>query len=72
MKTAFAAHLKDRIERQYSAGRYTLGWRLLYSPEVVLQGARVAFLGLNPGGNYCPTEHAEFAMEHGSAYALEN
>ena len=72
MKTAFAAQLKDRIERQYSADGYALGWRLLYSPVGVLEGAKVAFLGLNPGGNYRPTDHAEFAMERGSAYAVEH
>jgi hypothetical protein len=72
MKSGFAAHLNNRIERQYSASRYSLGWRLLYSPEIVLDGARVAFVGLNPGGNYRPTDHAEFAMEHGSAYAVEH
>ena len=72
MNKAFAAQLRDRIERQYSASGYTLGWRLLYSPEVVLEGARVAFLGLNPGGNYRPTDHAEFAMERGSAYEVEH
>lgn len=65
MKTAFGAQLKDRIERQYSAGGYSLGWRLLYSPEAVLEGARVAFLGLNPGGNHRPPDHAEFTMECG-------
>lgn len=72
MKTAFAENLKDHIERRYADDRYSLGWRLLYSPEAVLEGARVAFLGLNPGGSFRPKDHAEFAMEHGSAYVLEN
>lgn len=30
MTTAFAAHLKGHIERQYSADGYTLGSRLLW------------------------------------------
>ncbi len=72
MPTEFAVQLKDRIERQYAAGGYELGWRLLYSPQAVLDGARVAFIGLNPGGSSRPKDHAEFAMEHGSAYAVES
>src|SRR5689334_17729326 len=72
MSTDFAAGLRERIERQYSSDGYTLGWRLLYSPESVLEGAKVAFVGLNPGGSTRPTDHAEFATDHGSAYAVEN
>jgi hypothetical protein len=51
--------------------KYQLGWRLLYSPENVLEAANVAFIGLNPGGDHRPPDHAEFAMDRGSAYALE-
>jgi phosphoglycolate phosphatase-like HAD superfamily hydrolase len=72
MRTSFAADLKSQIENEYAAKGYKLGYRLLYSPENVLQGARVAFLGLNPGGRERPTNHAEFAMEHGSAYVQED
>jgi hypothetical protein len=72
MKISLAEHLKERIERQYAANGYCLGWRLLYSPEAVLRGARVVFVGLNPGGNIRPKDHAEFAMAQGSAYKLEN
>jgi hypothetical protein len=72
MKTKFSADLKERIERQYSAGGYCIGWRLLYSPEAVLEGAKVAFIGLNPGGSCRPPDHAEFAMESGSAYTAEH
>lgn len=45
-----------------------LGWRLLYSPRRVLFGARVAFIGLNPGGKYIDPDHGEFSTEAGSAY----
>lgn len=72
MTSEFAAQLKDRIERQYTVGGYSLGWRLLYSPAAVLDGARVAFVGLNPGGRSRPNDHAEFAMSQGSAYELES
>lgn len=66
----FAESLRTRIEAYYR-GRYALGWRLLYSPVDVLDGARVALLGLNPGGSERPPDHAEFAMATGSAYVRE-
>lgn len=71
-KTEFAVGLRDRIEKRYRAGGHELGWRLLYSPAVVLEGARVAFIGINPGGRSPSTYYDEFATKHGSAYALEN
>ncbi len=64
--------LTARIEQECQAGGYSLGWRLLYSPAAVLQGARVAFIGLNPGGAFKPVDHATFAMKQGSAYELED
>jgi hypothetical protein len=67
----FAGQLKSLIEDEYVAGGYRLGWRLLYSPLDVLRVSRVAFIGLNPGGSHRPENHAEFAMENGSAYAQE-
>ncbi len=72
MTTAFSAQLKDRIRRQYDAGGYVLGWKLLYSPEAVLEGARVAFIGLNPGGSVGAfSDDANFSVEGGSSYAVE-
>lgn len=68
----FAEDLERRIEREYKACGYSLGWRLLYSPLHVLDGARVAFLAMNPGGNIERPDHAEFAMEAGSAYRDEH
>lgn len=70
-QSKFGTGLKIRIQEKYRELGYDLGWRLLYSPEAVLERARVAFVGLNPGGNHAPVDHAEFAMESGSAYARE-
>ena len=53
--------------RQNPSGR-PLGWRLLYSPCRVLDGARVAFIGLNPGGSAINPDHGVFSSERGSAY----
>lgn len=49
----------------------SLGWRFLYSLVRVLSGARVAFIGLNPGGRSIDTAHGEFSSEKGSAYRKE-
>ncbi len=67
--------LKDRIcdfyETRCGKGHQQLGWRFLYSPARVLDGAGLAFLGLNPGGNHIPPDHPWFATEDGSAYVTE-
>jgi len=63
-------HLK--IEREYKMRGDDLGWRFLYSPVDVLKKSQVAFIGLNPGGNKKPTDHAEFATVSGSAYEHES
>lgn len=67
-----AAYLKNLIEDRYRKLDYRLGWRLLYSPESVIDGARIALVGLNPGGSFAPADHAEFAMPAGSAYVVES
>lgn len=67
----FTQALSKRIETEYQKRGDDLGWRLLYSPAHVLDGASVAFIGLNPGGGFKPADHAEFAMTDGSAYKLE-
>jgi hypothetical protein len=68
------AEIENTIQRAYEvrlqqnpSGR-PLGWRLLYSPRSVLEGARVAFIGLNPGGSTVDPEHGVFSSERGSAY----
>lgn len=70
---SFAAALRGRIVAACRAGGYRLGWRLLASPANTLDGAEVAFIGLNPGGAEERPDHAEFAMEPGrSAYRDES
>ncbi|WP_273523456.1 uracil-DNA glycosylase family protein [Rhodosalinus sediminis] len=64
--------LRERIEAEYTARGDQLGWRLLYSPEKVVDGAEIAFIGLNPGGDHAPPEHEDFAMPGGSAYVEES
>ena len=72
MVSSFARELEDRIRKEYHRRGDRLGWRLLYSPEACLDIARVAFLGMNPGGNRPRPEHDEFAMSRGSAYVIES
>lgn len=68
----FAAELETRISSAAVHQEAKLGWRLLMSPAETLDGASVAFVGLNPGGGVKPTDHAEFAMPQGqSAYRDE-
>lgn len=64
--------LKREIVAAYLASGNQLGWRLLYSPIDVLAEAEVAFLGMHPGGREISPDHAEFAMESGSAYVHES
>lgn len=63
---------ESEIEAAYQASGNRLGWRFLYSPSSVLKSAEVAFLGLNPGGDHEPSDHARFAPESGSAYVTES
>ena len=67
----YCAALKLRISTAYMESKNSCGWRLLASPSSVLEGADVAFIGLNPGGSSQPDDHAEFAMKQGSAYVVE-
>lgn len=63
---------RNRIEAAYQRSENTLGWRFLYSPERTLDGAKVAFIGLNPGGSAEDDRHGRYAMESGSAYSSES
>lgn len=67
----FCLGLQTRIETAYRESGYRLGWRLLCSPPSVLDGASVAFIGLNPGGAIRRNDHGELAMSRGSAYVDE-
>lgn len=65
--------LRAQIENAYAKSGNTMGWRLLASPESTLNGAEVAFIGLNPGGSAIDVEHSVFAMPEGrSAYVDES
>lgn len=63
--------LADEIQAAYQKRGNTLGWRLLASPAHVLEGAEVAFIGMNPGGQREEPDQPRFAPDHGSAYEDE-
>ncbi|WP_288960138.1 uracil-DNA glycosylase family protein [uncultured Sulfitobacter sp.] len=65
-------NFREQIEQAYQRSGNDLGWRFLYSPSTTLAGARVAFIGLNPGGSKEDWAHAKYAVEHGSAYSRES
>ncbi|MEM9762631.1 MAG: uracil-DNA glycosylase family protein [Pseudomonadota bacterium] len=67
----FSDALRWEIEERYQHFGCRAGWRLLYSPPHVLDGATVAFIGLNPGGDHAPQGHPDFAPIGGSAYEDE-
>jgi len=60
------------IEKAYIRSRNTLGWRLLYSPRSTLEGADIAFVGLNPGGDRDESVDRRFAVPTGSAFFDES
>jgi len=61
----------DAVNVAYEASGNRLGWRLLTSPAAVIDGADIAFIGMNPGGREEPTDHPKFAPRTGSAYTDE-
>lgn len=70
LESEIRAKYKARIQSQPNI--QDLGWRFLYSPQRVLDGAKVAFLGLNPGGSVDNKQHPAFSCEKGSAYKRIN
>ena len=72
MAMTFADTLRDEIAEAYERSGNGMGWRLLYSPPAVLDGADIAFIGLNPGGITYGAWVGEFAMKEGSAYCVES
>ena len=70
MKELFAVSV-DAIQAAYRNSGNDKGWRLLSSSAATLDGAEVAFIGLNPGGVEQSADHSVFAMDQGSAYVLE-
>ena len=64
---------ESEIEDAYRKSGNTMGWRLLASPESTLSSAKVAFIGLNPGGSAVDAEQSVYAMPEGqSAYVTES
>ncbi len=64
--------IKSEIDAEYARRRDLIGWRLLSCPWRTISEAKIAFLGLNPGGNNAPADHPDISVEDGSAYALES
>lgn len=64
--------LREMILRNYAALGAGLGWRLLYGPERTLCEADVAYVSINPGGDFEPSDQGEFTVEGGSAYVIES
>lgn len=64
---------ETEIEDAYRKSGNTMGWRLLASPETTLKTAKIAFLGLNPGGSAIDVKQSVYAMPEGqSAYVTES
>ena len=65
--------MEKEIELAYRQSGNTMGWRLLASPKSTLISAKVAFIGLNPGGSIVDAEQSVYAMPEGkSAYVTES
>lgn len=65
--------MKAEIENAYRRSGNTMGWRLLASPETTLKNAKIAFIGLNPGGSAVDYTQSVYAMPEGqSAYVDES
>lgn len=62
--------LVTQIAETHDELGHELGWRFLYSPESTLASdARLAFVGLNPGGSMY--EEPSASVEAGNAYRVE-
>ncbi len=60
----------ERIEAAYAELDHTLGWRFLNGPaDTLAPDTRLAFVGLNPGGDVYYPPHV--SVEEGSAYRVE-
>ena len=61
------------IESEYRRLGHRLGWRFLSGPKATLSPAsRIAFITLNPGGDYDSPDHPHESQEAGSAYLVES
>ncbi|MCY4038067.1 MAG: hypothetical protein OXF09_01250 [Hyphomicrobiales bacterium] len=66
----YCESLYRRIHAAYERSGNNDGWGIFASPKKTLNEARIAFLGLNPGGKGFPesSRHHHFARESGSAF----
>jgi hypothetical protein len=61
------------IEKNEKLLEHKLSWRFLTTPQnTLLPKSQIAFIALNPGGNFIPQEHGKESSEIGSAYIYEN
>lgn len=61
------------IETTYHRLGHRLGWRFLSGPRATLSPAcRIAFITLNPGGDYDSPNHPRESQEAGSAFLVES
>ena len=69
----FNTALENKIEAFYkNKSGNSLGWRLLSSPCDTMLKSKIAFIGMNPGGDKDVKEHPKFCMPIGqSAYRDE-
>jgi hypothetical protein len=69
------AAVHELIERKYGELKHYMGWSLLYCPASVRLRARVATLGLNPGGGRDGGDwdgRRNFSDEVGNSYFVQN
>ena len=67
----FSECIRD-IDAAYKELGHTLGWRFLSVSKTVLQQpVKIAFITLNPGGNYIPPDHPWESCENGVSYLVE-
>lgn len=67
------ADVENRIEQAYAKSGNSMGWRFLSCPAEAMNGARVAFVSMNPGGCRPEPERDGFSMPSGkSAYRDES
>ena len=66
----YCESLYQRIHAAYKCSGNNDGWGIFASPKKTLNEARIAFLGLNPGGEGFPesSRHHHFARRSGSAF----
>lgn len=70
---AFFHYCVSEIDQEYKRLGHQLGWRFLGVPKRVLRSpTRIAFISLNPGGNFEPPQHPRASCEAGNWYTMES